>query len=54
MRYARNRRGEVPSSNGLGNPTPTENLRFGSYTDSKSKCYTLPKRLMNQATTITR
>ena len=31
MKYARNRRGEVPSPNGLGNPTPTENLRFDSY-----------------------
>ena len=34
---------EVPSTNGLGNPTPTENLRSDSYTDSKTKCDTLPK-----------
>ena len=54
MKYARNRRGEVPSPNGLGNPTPTENLRSDSYADSKTKCYTLPKRPMNRATTITR
>ena len=54
MKYARNRRGEVPSPNGLGNPTPTVTLWFDSYTDSKSKYYTLPKRLMNRATTITR
>ena len=46
MKYAGNRRGEVPSPNGLGNPTPTENLRLDSYTDSK--------RPMNRATTITR
>ena len=54
LKYARNRRGEVPSPNGLGFPTPTENLRFDSYTDSKTKCCTLPKRPMNRATTITR
>ena len=51
MGYARNRRGEVPSPNGLGNPTPTENLRFDSYMDSKTKCFTLAKRPMNRATT---
>ena len=44
LKYARNRRGEVPSPNGLGNPTPT---------DSKTKCCTLPKHPMNRATTIT-
>ena len=43
MKYARIRRGEVPSTNGLGNPTPMKNLRFDSYTDSKTKCDTLPK-----------
>ena len=54
MEYAHNRRGEVPSPNGLGNPTPTKDLRFDSYTDSKTKCYTFPKLPMNRATTITR
>ncbi len=41
VRYTGNRRGEVSSPNGLGNPTPTKDCASvqRAYTISKSKCY---------------
>ena len=41
MGYTGIRRGEVPSPNGLGNPTPTKDYASGqrAYTNAKSKCY---------------
>ncbi len=41
MRYAGFRRGEAPSSNGLGNPTPTMDYAAvrRAYAISESKCY---------------
>ncbi len=47
MRYAGIRRGEVASSNGLGNPTPTKYCASvqRAYAISKSKCYSQSEAL---------